>query len=322
MGGLMIFPFFRSKSSKLKKLLEEDHLSEAQKLIDEDDSLIDDLIHILNSSNPKLKSNSIFLATKVFLKYGRDINKLIPHIKKFLNDEDEDMILNALVSLKMIVEKNPEYFKLFEKEIWKINKKIVNLQIREYTWELIKKYGEVKEYKLDDRQKKMHEQIKRLMQSSEQESLLRKLFEIGSSMLDLEPEKLEVTEEKLRTSISKEQMKIDFGIIKNGGITHLDPLNMIYILSKVPELNKNELERIIDKVLDLLVSDNNIIRNMVLNTIYDISKNYPDIIYNHLDKLEEYAKKFGGRNNIFKSILKEISKEYDLRNTPLAKYVE
>jgi len=120
----MIFPFFRSKSSKLKKLLEEDHLSEAQKLIDEDDSLIDDLIHYLNSSNPKLKSNSIFLATKVFLKYGRDINKLIPHIKKFLNDEDEDMILNALVSLKMIVEKTQNTLNYLKKKSGKSTKKL------------------------------------------------------------------------------------------------------------------------------------------------------------------------------------------------------
>ncbi|MBA2861901.1 hypothetical protein [Methanococcus maripaludis] len=319
----MVLGFLRSKSNKLKKLLEDDMLNDAQKMLDEDDSLTSDLFMYFKSNSETLKANAIYLLTKNYLKNNKDISELFSPLKAFLSQKSEVLVLNSLISLKLITDVYPEVYENFNSEVSHINKTFVNLDIRNYTGNLIKKYGKFKEYNLSENQKKLQKHVKQLMKSSKQESLFGRLMEIGSSLFFVLPEKLEITEEMLEESISKEDLQFNVFTIetlKSGKIKELDPLNIVYQLSKLPTLTKGQVDDTMPQTLDLMgCSKNMIVRSMVLNTVYEISQTYPDVLYNHLSGLELYAEQYGGNDPVFKAILKEIAKLYNLDKSPLSK---
>ncbi|MBA2840341.1 hypothetical protein HNP87_000853 [Methanococcus maripaludis] len=319
----MVIGFFRSKSNKLKKLLEEDMINDAQKMLDEDDSLTSDLFKYLKMNSETLKANAIYLLTKNYLKNNKDISELYSPLKVFLSQKSEVLVLNSLMSLKLITDVSPEVYENFSSEVTQINKTFVNLDIRNYTGNLIKKYGKFKEYNLSDNQKMLQKHVKQLMKSSKQESLFGRLMEIGSSLFVLMPEKLEVTEKMLEDSITKDDLQFNVFTIetlKSGKIKEMDPLNIVYQLSKLPTLTKGQVDDTMDQTLDLMgCSKNMIVRNMVLNTVYEVSKKYPDVLYNHISGLERYEKQYGGNDPVFKAIVKELSKKYNLENSSLSK---
>uniref|UniRef100_A9AB60 Uncharacterized protein n=1 Tax=Methanococcus maripaludis (strain C6 / ATCC BAA-1332) TaxID=444158 RepID=A9AB60_METM6 len=319
----MVLGFFRSKSNKLKKLLEDDMLNDAQKMLDEDDSLTSDLFKYLKSGSETLKANAIYLLTKNYLKNNKDVSALFSPLKTFLSQKSEVLVLNSLISLKLITDVFPEVYENFNSEVNQINKTFVNLDIRNYTGNLIKKYGKFKEYNLSDNQKKLQKHVKQLMKSSKQESLFGRLMEIGSSLFFVLPEKLEITEQMLEESLSKEDLQFNVFTIetlKSGKIKELDPLNIVYQLSKLPTLTKGQVDDTMPQTLDLMgCSKNMIVRSMVLNTVYEIAQTYPDVLYNHISGLELYAEQYGGSDPVFKAILKEIAKLYNLENSPLSK---
>ncbi|WP_421077420.1 hypothetical protein Mjas_06815 [Methanothermococcus sp. Ax23] len=307
----MAIPFFRSKSSKLKKLLEEGRLLEAQKLVENNTSLMDSLMGLIDSNNPKIVSNSVYLTTKIFLKHGKNVKNLMPYIKKCLRSNNENLVLNTLISLKIILLNNPEYFNVVEKELWNINEKFVNLQIREYAWELIRKYGEIPKSESESRPKS-YERIRLLKDSLKQNALIKKLLNTGLSLINFDKvDKIDITEEKINSSIRKDDLKGTLKVIKSGDIDKLSPLNIAYCLSTISTLNEEELEEIIENVLKLLFNENDVIRYTTLNTIYEISKYHPDVIYKNIDALKKYCKIYG-KSTIVDLILKEISKKYDL----------
>ncbi|AEH07263.1 hypothetical protein [Methanothermococcus okinawensis] len=311
--SIMTIPFFRSKSSKLKKLIEEGRLHEARKFVENDISLMDSLMGFINSNNPKIVSNSIYLTTKIFLKHNKNIEQLMPYIKKGLKSDNEDLILNTLISLKGILAHKPEYFNMVEKELTEINEKYINLQIREHTWELLKKYGKTTtDVEIETRQK-TYEKIKQLMRSAKQESLIKRLFNTGLSLLNLDKiNKLNITKEKINSSISKKDLKGTLELMKNENIEKLSPLNIAYCLSTLSTLNEKELNGVIENVLKLLFSENDIVRHMALNAVYEVSKRYPDIIYKNIDTLTKHGRLYG-ESTLYILVLKEISKKYDLR---------
>ncbi|ABO35002.1 conserved hypothetical protein [Methanococcus maripaludis C5] len=319
----MVLGFLRSKSNKFKKLLEEDRINDAQKMLDEDDSLTSDLFKYLKSESEVVKANAIYMLTKNYLKNNKDISELFSPLKALLTQKSEIVVLNSLISLKLITDVSPEVYENFNHELNHINKTFVNLDIRNYTGNLIKKYGKFKEYHLSDNQKMLQKHVKKLMKSSKQESLFGRLMEIGSSLFFIMPDKLEITEKILEESISKEDLQFNVFTIehlKSGKINEMDPLNVVYQLSKLPTLTKGQVDNTMDQTLDLMRNSKNmIVRNMVLNTVYEISKTYPDVLYNHISGLENYAEKYGGNDPIFQAILKELSKIYRLENSSLSK---
>jgi len=321
----MVLGFLRSKSAKIKNLIEEDKLSEVQKMLDEDESVSAELIKFLKSDSINLKSNSIYLLTKYYLKNNKNISELFPPLKAYLTQKDETLVLNSLMSLKMITDVFPEIYSNFESEISLINKNFINLDIREYSGALIKKYGTFKSYNIQENQKLLQKHVKQLMKSSKQESLFGKLVEIGSSLFFVMPDKLEVTEQMLEDCLSKEDLKFNvFTVdnIKSGKIKEMDPLNVIYQLSKLPTLTKGQVDGTLDNILDLMTSSNNmIVRNMVLNTVYEIAQTHPDVLYNHISGLENYVEQYGGNDPVFKAIVSELGRLYNLKNTKLSKFI-
>jgi len=236
--------------------------------------------------------------------------KLLPYIKKFLNSDNDEVVLNTLMCLKMLLKENPDYFKYVEKEIYEINKRSVNVLIREHTWELIKNYGDVKKLENVKSQKSsLYEKLIKLKESIKQQSLIKKLLDMGKSLLNLSLiEKLTISVEKIKSSIRKEDLKGSLKLIKNGKLEELSPLNVAYCFSVLTSLNdKEEIEEYIDNVFRLMFSDNEIIRNTALYTIYEISKKYPDIIYKRIDILRDYCRKYG-RSTLTDEIFQELSK--------------
>jgi len=306
----MVLPLLYPKSLKLKKLIEKGHLIKAQQLIESDMSLLKYLMEFVGSDDTKLSSNSIYLLTRVFLKHKMNHKKLLPYIKKFLNSDNDEVVLNTLMCLKMLLKENPDYFKYVEKEIYEINKRSVNVLIREHTWELIKNYGDVKKLENVKSQKSsLYEKLIKLKESIKQQSLIKKLLDMGKSLLNLSLiEKLTISVEKIKSSIRKEDLKGSLKLIKNGKLEELSPLNVAYCFSVLTSLNdKEEIEEYIDNVFRLMFSDNEIIRNTALYTIYEISKKYPDIIYKRIDILRDYCRKYG-RSTLTDEIFQELSK--------------
>ncbi|ABR53952.1 conserved hypothetical protein [Methanococcus vannielii SB] len=321
----MVLGFLRSKSAKLKNLLEEDKLSDIQKILDEDSSVADELKKFLKSDNITLKSNSIYILTKYYLKHNKDISELFPSLKSYLTSKNENLVLNSIMSVKLITDIFPDTYSIFESEITLINRNFINLDIREYSGTLIKKYGTFKTYNLQENQRVLQKHVKKLMNSSKQESLFGKLMEIGSSLFFVMPEKLEITEKMLEDCLSKQDLKFNlFALdnIKNGTIKEMDPLNIVYQLSKIPTLGENEVDEVLDQTLDLMVSSKNmVVRNMVLNTIYEISETYPQLLFKHISGLEKYAEQYGGNDPIFKAIILEIGRKYDIKHTKLSRFI-
>jgi len=273
-------------------------------------SLLKYLMEFVGSDDTKLSSNSIYLLTRVFLKHKMNHKKLLPYIKKFLNSDNDEVVLNTLMCLKMLLKENPDYFKYVEKEIYEINKRSVNVLIREHTWELIKNYGDVKKLENVKSQKSsLYEKLIKLKESIKQQSLIKKLLDMGKSLLNLSLiEKLTISVEKIKSSIRKEDLKGSLKLIKNGKLEELSPLNVAYCFSVLTSLNdKEEIEEYIDNVFRLMFSDNEIIRNTALYTIYEISKKYPDIIYKRIDILRDYCRKYG-RSTLTDEIFQELSK--------------
>ncbi|WP_292460667.1 hypothetical protein [Methanothermococcus sp.] len=306
----MDIPFFNSKSRKLKKLLEEGKLREAQKLIENNTSLLNSLINYIHSNNSNVVSNAIYIATKIFLKYNQNIELLFPYIKECLKSDNENLVLNTLISLKIMLNSNPKYYNRVEEELLNINEKFTNMEIRNYTWELIKKYGKL--LKSENETSQVYIRIKKLINSTRQESLIKKLFNKGACMLNLNKiEKLDIAKE-FNSSIKRDDLKGNLELIKNNNIEKLAPLNIAYCLSTVSTLNEEELEEVIGNILKLLFNENDIVRNIALNAIYEISKHHPSIIYKNICILKRYGSIYG-ESIVFNLILKEISKKYNLK---------
>jgi len=305
----MVFPLLYPKSLKLKKLILKGHLLKAQKLIESDMSLLKYLLEFVGSDDTKLSSNSIYLLTKIFLKHKMNHKKLLPYIKKFLNSNTDEIVLNTLMCLKLLLKENPDYFKYVEREIYEINKKSVNVLIREHTWELIRSYGDVK--KIGDvkpQRSTLYEKLIKLKESIKQQTLIKKLLDLGESLLNLSPvKKLIISVEKIESSIKKEDLKGTLKLIEKGKLEELSPLNVAYCFSVLTNLDKEEMEKYIDNVFKLIFSDNEIIRNTALHTIYEITKKYPDLIYKRIDILRNYCRKYG-RNTLIEEIFQELSK--------------
>jgi hypothetical protein len=318
-GGLMDIPFFNSKSSRLKKLIKEGKFQEAQRVIRKNPKLMKSLMKFLNTYDSELLSNTIYIISKMYIKYNKNVMDLIPYIRKFLKSDDENIVLNALISLKIILANHPECYDYVEDELWYVNRKFVNLQIREYVWDMIKNYGEG--YKFDEEElRRAYERIKQLMNSPKQESLIKKLLNVGKSIASLIPnvQKLKITPDNINSSISKDNLEKRLennymALLKSERLQKSNPLNIAQCLSKLPSFDKSEIEEVIDNVLELLFSRNKVIRNITLNTIYNIVRRYPDVIYPRYHKLAEYAKLYG-KSTTLELIIKEISKNYDIEH--------
>ncbi len=313
----MDIPFFSSKISKLKKMIKEGKFQDAQKFIRKNPKLMDTLIKFLNSKDPILVSNSIYLITKIYMKYHKNIMDILPYIRKCLKSDNENIVLNSLISLKIILSEYPDYYRYTEDELWYINRKFVNLQIREHTWDIIKKYGEGYILK-EEEYHRMYERIKQLMNSTRQESLIKKLLNVGKSFINIikKVEKLEINEKKIMSSISSKKLnkKLDknyLEMLKSGKIKKSNPLTVAQCLSKLPLDDKSELKEVIKNVLELLFSKNKIVRNIALEATYNIAKYHPDLLYDHYDILIEYAETYG-KSTTLELILKELSKKYSL----------
>ena len=305
----MVLPLLYPKSLQLKKLIEKGHLLKAQKLIESDMSLLKYLLEFVGSDDTKLSSNSIYLLTKIFLKHKMNHKKLLPYIKKFLKSDDDEIVLNTLMCLKLLLKENPDYFKYVEKEIYEINKKSVNVLIREHTWELIKNYGDIEKLnEAQSRKNALYEKLVKLKDSIKQQALIKKLLDLGESLLNLSlVKKLEISEEKIESPIKKEDLKGTLKLIEKGKLEELNPLNVAYCFSVLINLDKKEIEKYIDNVFKLIFSDNEIIRNTALHTIYEITKKYPDLVYERISILREYCRKYG-RNILVEEIFQELSK--------------
>ncbi len=313
----MEIPFFNSKYNRLKKLVKEGKFKEVQTIAMRNPKIIDKLLNFLRSNDHELLSNSIYIITKLYLKYNRNVGNLIPYIRKCLKSDDEDIVLNALISLKLILSEYPEYYEYTEDELWYVNRKFVTLQIREHVWDIIKKYGEG--YKLEEEElHRAYERIRKLMRSPKQKSLIKKLLDVGKSLIGMfnKVKKLNITKDNLNSSLSKKELeerlnKNCYNMLKSGELADSNPLNIAQCLSKLPLMNKEEVNDVIEKVLEFLFSKNKIVRNIALNTVYNISKHYPDIIYNHYNYLIKYASLYG-KSTTLELILKELSKKYDI----------
>jgi len=307
----MVIPFFRSKFNRLKKLIENGQLIEAKKLVEDDLSLIDALLELANSKNPKISSNSLYLLTKLFLKHNMDLKKIIVYIKKCLRSDNEDLVLHTLISLKLLLNEAPEYFKYVEDEIYTINKKFVNVLIREHTWELINNYGDIEKAIEGEVQKnKFYEKILKLKNSLKQGTLIKKLLDSGISLINTKLiERLSISKENIESSIKKDDLKGTLKLIKKGNVDKLCPLNVAYCFSMITNLSKSEIEEHIDGIFKLIFNKDEIIQNTALHTIYEISRDHPDLVYNRIDILRKYYKEYG-RNSLIDQILNELSKKY------------
>jgi len=306
----MVLPLSYLKSHKLKKLILKGHLLKAQKLIESDMSLLKYLLEFVGSEDTKLSSNSIYLLTKIVLKHKMNHKKLLPYIKKFLNSDSDEIVLNTLMCLKLLLKENPDYFKYVEKEIYELNRRSVNVLIRENTWELIKSYGDIKKIgNVKPQRSSLYEKLIKLKESIKQQTLIKKLIDLGESLLNLSSvKKLTISVEKIESSIKKEDLKGMLKLIEKGKLEELSPLNVAYCFSVLTTLDKKEeVEKYIDNVFKLIFSDNEIVRNTALHTIYEITKKYPDLIYKRIDTLKNYCRKYG-RNILIEEIFQKLSK--------------
>jgi len=77
----------------------------------------------------------------------------------------------------------------------------------------------------------------------------------------------------------------------------------------ITNLSKSEIEEHIDGIFKLIFNKDEIIQNTALHTIYEISRDHPDLVYNRIDILRKYYKEYG-RNSLIDQILNELSKKY------------
>ncbi|MCS3901369.1 hypothetical protein [Methanococcus voltae] len=322
----MIFENIFSKNRKFRTLLEDGLIAEALKQVQLDESLQEELYAMLKSKVSKLRANSIHVLTKLAIK-DKSFNQkaLINPIRRLLADPERHVVLTTLVCVKIFLKSYSEAYPEFESSIVALHNGTIDLEIREYTNEIIKTYGTFKGKKVEHGHEVLREKFKKIIDNESQSTLVVKLKEISEYIQDINPEtsNIEISKDKLNRIIEKEKIssqKVDLNSLHTD-FEELDPMDLVCKISSIQNSGRDNISSNFDRLLELSCSRSTIIRNSALNAIYEITKKYPDITYSRVSFLEKYLLQYGSNSVIFKHTIQELANNYDLSNYALSRLV-
>ncbi|WP_209732748.1 hypothetical protein [Methanococcus voltae] len=326
-GGLMILENIFSKNRKFRTLVEDGLIAEALNQARLDEELHGELYAMLKSKNPKIRANSLHVLTKVAIKEKSfNYNALVQPMKRLLADPERHVVLTTLICVKIFLKSFSEAYSEFESSVLALHKGTIDLEIREYTNEIVKAYGSFKGQKVENGHEVLRERFKKIIDKESQSTLVTKLKEISEYIHDINPEasNVEINKEKLNRMVNKEKImskKVDLNMI-NGDFDEINPMDLICKISSIQNSGKDEVVKNMDRLLELSCSRSTIIRNAALNAIYEITKKYPEVTYSNVSFLEKYLLQYGSNSVIFKHTIQELANTYDLSNYALYRLVQ